>query len=190
MKKSELDPKQVFDLVSYPVRPERGQGQTHSGALAELNDKDIRSYVWSGLVCPAQQLMSHIGPLTVALSQGTRITRKIIPIPRSLTFHPHLKWWLEEDNILQGQPLHPLKHALQIFTDTSKEGWGAHLGEHTTRGMSSLPESKLHIHVCYLELKAVFLALKEFQDLCLNNIVLIATDNTTVVAYINKEERG
>ena len=87
--------------------------------------------------------------------------------------------------MLQGQPLHPLKHALQIFTDASKEGWGAHLNEHTARGTWSLKESKLHIN--YLELKAVFLALKEFQDLCLNKIVLIATDNTTVVSYINKE---
>ena len=92
-----------------------------------------------------------------------------------------LKWWLEEDNVLTGQPLHSLKHALLIFT----EGWGAHLNEHTARGDWSLPESKLHIN--YLELKAVFLALKEFQDLCSNNIVLIATDNTSVVAYINKE---
>ena len=33
---------------------------------------------------------------------------------------------------------------------------------------------------------AVFLALKEFQDLCLHKIMLIATDNTTVVSYINK----
>ena len=32
-----------------------------------------------------------------------------------------------------------------------------------------------------------FLALKEFQDLCENNIVLIATNSTTVVAYINKD---
>ena len=55
----------------------------------------------------------------------------------------------------------------------------------TARGTWSLPESKLHIN--HLELKAVFLALKEFQDLCSNNIVLVATDNTTVVAYINKE---
>ena len=47
------------------------------------------------------------------------------------------------------------------------------------------PESKLHINL--LELKAVFLALKEFQDLCVGKIVLVATDNTTVVAYINKE---
>ena len=33
-----------------------------------------------------------------------------------------------------------------------------------------------------------FFALKEFQDLCLDEIVLVATDNTTVVLYINKEE--
>ena len=90
--------------------------------------------------------------------------------------------------MLPGQPLHPLKHALQIFTDASKEGWGAHLNKSTARGTWSLPESKAYIN--YLELKAVFLALKEFQDLCWSTIVLIATDNTTVVAYINKEEGG
>ena len=48
-----------------------------------------------------------------------------------------------------------------------------------------MSESKLHIN--YLELKAVFLSLKEFQDLCVDKIVLVATDNTTAVAYINKE---
>ena len=108
---------------------------------------------------------------------------KVIPVPKSL--HPHLRWWLEEDNVLLGQPLHPLKHALQIFTDASKEGWGAHLDEYTARGTWSLPESMLHIN--QLELKAVFLALKEFRTLVYNKTVLIATDNTTVVAYINKE---
>ena len=101
---------------------------------------------------------------------------KVIPIPRSL--YPHLQWWLQEDNVLTGQPLHPIKHALQIFTDASKEGWGAHLNQFTARGTWSLPESKLHIN--YLELKAVFLALK---DLCANKIVLVATDNTTVMSY-------
>ena len=69
--------------------------------------------------------------------------------------------------------------------DASKEGWGAHLNKFTARGTWSLPESKLHIN--HLELKAVFLALKEFKELCSNNIVLVATDNTTVVAFINKE---
>ena len=55
--------------------------------------------------------------------------KKVIPIPRSL--YPHLQWWLKEDNVLTGQPLHPIKHGLQIFTDASKEGWGAHINEHT-----------------------------------------------------------
>ena len=92
---------------------------------------------------------------------------------------------MKEDNVLTGQPLHPIKLALQIFTDASIEGWGAHLHEHIARATWSPPGSKLHIN--YLELKAVFLALKEFQDLCSNKIVLVATDNTTVVSYINKE---
>ena len=107
---------------------------------------------------------------------------QVIPIPKSL--HPHLKWWVQEENVLTGQPLHPLDHAVQIFTDAS-EGWGAHLQDHTARGTWSLPESRLHIN--FLELKAVFLALKQFKALCTGKVVLIATDNTTVVAYINKQ---
>ena len=85
---------------------------------------------------------------------------KLIPVPRSP--HPHLRWWLEESNVLPGQPLHPLNYALQIFTDASKEGWGAHLNELTARGTWSPPESSLHIN--HLELKALFLALNEFKQ--------------------------
>ena len=139
----------------------------------------------------ATEKQVHLGrllmrPIQWHLKNNWRVPEsleKVIPVSRSL--HPHLKWWLEESNVLPGQPLHPLKHALQIFTDASKKGWGTHLNERTARGTWSVPESKLHIN--HLELKAVFLALKEFQDLCSNNIVLVATDNTTVVAYINKE---
>ena len=56
------------------------------------------------------------------------------------------------------------------------------------RGTWPPPESKLHIN--YLEVKVVFLALKEFHHLCTYQIVLIATYNTTVVACINKEKGG
>ena len=128
----------------------------------------------------------HMRPIQWHLKNNWQVPEsleKVIPIPRSL--QPHLRWWPQEDNVLTGQPLHPIKHALQIFTDASKEGWGAHLNERTARGLWSVPKGKLHIN--YLELKAVFLALKEFQDLCVDKIVLVATDNTTVVSYINKE---
>ena len=56
--------------------------------------------------------------------------------------------------MLLGQPLHPLKHVLQIFTNASKEGWGSHLDVHTARGTWSLPESNLQIN--HLELKQSF----------------------------------
>ena len=199
--KSELEPKQIFNFVGYQFDLEEGRVRPTQERWLALTDK-IQS-ILSGPVCPVRQFMSLIGLLTATekqvhlgrlhmrpiqwhLKNNWRVPEsleKVIPVPKSL--HPHLRWWLEEGNVLLGQPLHPLKHALQIFTDASKEGWGAHLDEHTARGTWSLPESKLHIN--QLELKAVFLALKDFRTLVCNKTVLIATDNTTVVAYINKE---
>ena len=108
---------------------------------------------------------------------------KEIPIPRSL--HPHLQWRTQETNVLAGQPLNPLSQALQIFIDPSNESWGAHLGDFTASGSWSIPESCLHIHC--LELKAVIMALKRFEQMVKRQVVLVATGNTTVVAYINKE---
>ena len=199
--KSELAPKQVFNFVGYRFDLIEGKVRPTTECWQALTDK-IQS-ILSGPVCPVRQFMSLIGLLTATekqvhlgrlhmrpiqwhLKNNWRVPEsleKVFPVPKSL--HLHLWWWLEESNVLLGQPLHPVKHARQIFTDTSKEGWGAHLDEHTARGTWSLPKSKLHIN--HLELKAVFLALKEFQTLCCNNTVLIVTDNTTVVAYINKE---
>ena len=50
--KSELDPKQVFQLCRLPVRPQGGQGQTHTRALADLNRQDIVNPVRSAS-CPS-----------------------------------------------------------------------------------------------------------------------------------------
>ena len=201
MQKSELEPQQVFDFVGYQydllngvVRPTQNRWETLQQKITVLLQN--RS-------CPVRTFMSLIGLLTATEKQVTlgrlhmrpiqwhlkkhwrvpESLEKEIPIPRSL--HQYLQWWTQEENVLKGQPLHPLRHAVQIFTDASKEGWGAHLGDFTTSGTWSVPESKLHIN--FLELKAVLLALKRFQHLVQGKVVLIATDNTTVVAYINKE---
>ena len=183
-----------------PVRPQVLSGPTDSGLVAEPSRENAETAIPTGLPGPGIHVLAwftnsfrkqvHLGrlqmrPVQWYLKNNWRVPEpleKVIPIPRSL--HPHLQWWLKEDNVLTGQPLHPIKHALQIFTDTSMEGWGAHLDEHTTRGTWSLLGSKLHISD--LELKAVFLALEEVQVLCSNKIVLVATDDT-VVSYINKE---
>ena len=80
-----------------------------------------------------------------------------------------------------GYPLHPEENTILIFTDASNQGWGAHLENMTVSGSWINQEKTLHINV--LELKAVFLALKSFQ----NKRILRATDNATVVSYLNKQ---
>ena len=190
-----------FQLRRLPVRPQGGQSQIHARTLADPTRQDIVNPGRSGVPGPAVHVPhkpsnSHrkASPSrstsyethTVALEEqleGTRITGKGDTRPQVAP--PPLKVVAGGKQCAFRSTITPIKHALQRFTDASKEGWDAHLNERTTRGTWSFPESKLHIN--HLELKAVFLALKEFQDLCSKNIVLVATDNTTVVAYINKE---
>ena len=87
--------------------------------------------------------------------------------------------------MLQGEHLHPKEHEKLIVTDASNAGWGAHSGQNSTGGLWSLSEKYLHINL--LEMKVVLLALQFFKTDCRNNQVLIASDNTSVVAYINKQ---
>ena len=189
-----------FQFRRLPVRPAVRSSVAHSGPMdrssAETTVHQRQGLLFSPSVhVPHRATYCHgkasVGRLHMRLVQWhlkrhwhvPESLEKIIPVPLSL--HPHLDWWLDETNVLKGQPLHPLQHALQIFTDASNEGWGAHLGGSIARGVWSEPESRLHIN--FLELKAVLLALRSFEKQCRGQIVLIATDNTTVVSYINKE---
>ena len=201
MQKSELEPQQVFDFVGYQydllngvVRPTQNRWETLQQKITVLLQNRscrVRTFMsLIGLLTATEKQVTlgrlHMRPIQWHLKKHWRVPESLekeIPIPRSL--HQYLQWWTQEENVLKGQPLHPLRHAVQIFTDASKEGWGAHLGDFTASGTWSVPESKLHIN--FLELKAVLLALKRFQHLVQGKVVLIATDNTTVVAYINKE---
>ena len=167
-----MDPKQVFNFVGYQFDLKEGKVRPTPERWQALTSK-IQT-ILPIPVCPIQQFMSLIGLLTATekqvhlgrlymrpiwwhLKNNWRVPEsleKVIPVPRSL--NPDLKWWLEGSNVLPGQPLHLLKHALQIFTDTSKEGWDVRLNEHTAKGTWPLPESKVHIN--HLELKVFFLA--------------------------------
>ena len=98
----------------------------------------------------------------------------------------HLRWWLLRNNVMAQAPLHPPKYVTSIYTDASAQGWGAHCAHMIAQGHWSTQQSKLHINI--LELKAVLLALKIFvPQLSLHQrIIQVASDNTTVCAYINK----
>ena len=87
--------------------------------------------------------------------------------------------------MLIGSPLHAEEHNLLLFKNVSVKGWGAHLENQTVSGMWSDTETNLHINV--LELKAVYLAIRSFQSHLMIKKVLVASDNATVVSYLNKQ---
>ena len=101
------------------------------------------------------------------------------------TISAHIEWWQNPINMKKGADLHPKDHGIQLFTDTSNEGWGTYLEQASTKGLWSDREKRLHVNV--LELKEVSLALQRFKDQRQNQTMLVATDNSTVVAYINKQ---
>ena len=128
----------------------------------------------------------HMRPIQWHLKkqlEGTRITRKGDPNPQVPA--PLFTMVAEGRRCIYRPTITPNKTWSANIYRCINRTVGRSLDEHTARGTWSLPESKLHIN--YLGLLAVFLALKEFQDLCSNKIVLVATDSTTVVSYVNKE---
>ena len=75
--------------------------------------------------------------------------------------------------------------SLTLFTDAFLLGWGAYLEGQTVSGMWSSTLQKDHINL--LEMRAVLLALSHFK-LCLESLsIVLATDNTTVVAYLKNQ---
>ena len=128
----------------------------------------------------------HMRPLQWYLKTHWRYPQSLdIPVPVSQVLKQHLQWWTNLSNLKRGSPLHQKECNLLLFTDASLKGWGAHLEHHTASGLWNQVESRLHINI--LELKAVFLALKSFENQLLNQNLLVSTDNSSVVAYLNKQ---
>ena len=200
-KKSELIPSQRFDFLGYHFLLDMALVKPTQDRWTKLQEMFHRLSLKS--VISARTLMSTIGLLT-----STEKTVKLgrihmrpfqwhlkthwrypmpldTPIPWNQKMIRHREWWLDPQNVLQGEFLHPREHEILIFTDASNAGWGVHLNQESTGGLWSQHEKHLHINL--LELKAVFLALQFFKKNCSNNLVLIASDNTSVVSYINKQ---
>ena len=96
-----------------------------------------------------------------------------------------LRQWLDPHFLTSGIPIRPFQADYTIFTDASSQGWGAHMGDSKISGIWTCIDRKLHINC--LELKAVTCALQHWAPLLQGHQVMIATDNSTVVSYINKQ---
>ncbi len=85
----------------------------------------------------------------------------------------------------QECPLEQVSRHAVVFTDASTIGWGATYNGHAVSGVWTGPQ--LHWHINCLELLAVRLALSRLRGRLQRKDVLVRTDNTATVAYINRQ---
>ena len=107
-----------------------------------------------------------------------------LTVPESLA--APVDWWRNTANLFRGVPLVPPVPRFTVTTDASTSGWGGHLDSHEgVQGSWTPVESRDHINV--LELLSVRKCLLHYLPFIRGAEVLVQSDNTTVVAYINKQ---
>ena len=85
----------------------------------------------------------------------------------------------------EGAPITPTEPDTQLFTDASNIGWEAHWNALTVSGVWTTTEKTLHINI--LKLEAIHRATLHWLRKLMGLTVLVASDNSTVVSYINKQ---
>ena len=96
-----------------------------------------------------------------------------------------LDWWVSCGSSLPPRSLSPFNQDIMITSDACKKGWGAWNSSTSVHGKWSSSESELHINI--LELKSVFLSFLSLFSTTYSCSILIRSDNSTAVSYINKQ---
>lgn len=200
--KSDLDPAQLFqfigilfDLIRGTARPADHRIEAFL-KLAEkfLSQAAPKAESW-------QQILGHMTSLERLVPRGRLHMRPLQfqlqllwsqhedlqsrPVPLNAECKLALSWWMDRAHLLQGVPLKLSLPQVTLFTDASTDGWGAHVGDLQVGGRWSVAQRELHIN--NLELLAVLLALEHFKPQVQNSLVMVMTDNTTVVGQIRNQ---
>ncbi|XP_058634818.1 uncharacterized protein LOC131542294 [Onychostoma macrolepis] len=96
-----------------------------------------------------------------------------------------LRHWESEDFYARGTPLGAVTMRKVVTTDASLTGWGATQEGRTVNGL--WPCKLRSAHINYLELLTIWKALNHFLPHLQGHHVLVRFDNTTAVAYINRQ---
>ena len=86
-----------------------------------------------------------------------------------------------------GTSIHPPEPNTFLFTDASHFGWGAHLDPMRLSFHGRWSEDQSQLHIIMLEMTAIRLALMKAIKYIHLSCVMISTNNTTVVSYINRQ---
>ena len=200
-KKSELDLTQDLQFLGIHLRLDLGKAllpeskareivacERHLSSLEVLDYTQVSQLLgslnWASGLIPLGRL--YLRPLQRHF-HSLGLTDRFTPLRRSdpLVLANLLRRWLDPRFLTSGILIHPFQADRTIFSDASRQGWGAHMGDSKISGIWTLTDRKLHINC--LEFKAVTLALHHWAPLLQGRQVMVATDNSTVVSYINKQ---
>jgi hypothetical protein len=177
LKKSHLEPTQDLVYIGARFRTDLGKVFLPEDR-AESLIRCVRSFL-IGSYRSARQFMQLLGLMAASLEVVPWARMFMRPIqlylmsfwsPRRLDLEykilvrrsllPHLLWWVDRRNLLQGKLLNPLVPQCTVTTDASLNGWRGHMGDQCVQGQWSHQDKNMHVNI--LELKAVFLSLKAF----------------------------
>ena len=121
--------------------------------------------------------------LRLQWNQSKERSSKLIPL--DLQSRLAILWWTNRENLRRGVPVGTIDVECYLYTDSSTQGWGAHLQDLTASGIWSQDQAQLHINV--LELQAIWLGLRAFSQRVENTRVALMSDNTSAVAYLRNQ---
>jgi len=206
LKKSDLAPTQDLVYIGGRLRTDLGRiflPENRRAALLAV----VKVFARVGLYHSARTWMRVLGLMAASIISVRLARLRMRPIQayfmgqwRSraldqrilvpLSLMECFRWWLCAENLAEGMPFRPPRPSLTITTDASREGWGGHMnfrGQNLLfSGLWSLKERRV-AHINLLELRAVFLMLRKVEGQVRGHTVLVECDNTTAVAYMNKQ---
>ena len=110
--------------------------------------------------------------------QSYEVEVNLLPLSKQ-----ELQRWIQNIEFCDGSPVKTPPPDLMIFTDASKQGWGAVCDNQQANRKWSATEKLLHINI--VELKGAFLATQALLKNKRSMTVSLNMDNSSAVAYIN-----
>lgn len=117
----------------------------------------------------------------IALKNNNMNYNAVMSIPDSIL--SDLSWWYNNIDLSYNDIKRDL-FDMEIYTDASLTGWGAYMSGRRAHGWWCQDDKTKHINI--LELKAIFLSLQKFCENVRDANILIRSDNTTAISYVNR----
>ena len=103
----------------------------------------------------------------------------------SLEARADLTWWVETCSCPTACQIKLMEHEVTLDHDASPWGWGAFLADQPAGGLFTPIEARRSQNA--RELTGLVYSLKAFETELTGKCVLVQTDNTTVMTYVNRE---